>query len=47
VAAYDLDEGMKVFFALDPEVQQALGLLPQAEALLKNGKQMVARQAAQ
>jgi carboxyl-terminal processing protease len=47
VAAYDLDEGMKVFFALDPEVQQALGPLPQAEALLKNGKQMVAREQGQ
>jgi carboxyl-terminal processing protease len=44
VAAYDLDEGLRVFYELDPEVQQALRLIPQAEALLKNGKQILARQ---
>jgi carboxyl-terminal processing protease len=42
VAAYDLDEGLRVFYELDPEVQQALRLMPQAEALLKGGKQMLA-----
>jgi carboxyl-terminal processing protease len=44
VAAYDLDEGLRVFYELDPEVQQALKLMPQAEALLKNGKQILAKQ---
>jgi carboxyl-terminal processing protease len=44
VAAYDLDEGLRVFYELDPEVQQALKLMPQAETLLKNGKQILARQ---
>jgi carboxyl-terminal processing protease len=42
VAAYDLDEGLRVFYELDPEVQQALNLMPKAEALLKGGKQMLA-----
>jgi carboxyl-terminal processing protease len=43
VAAYDLDEGLRVFYELDPEVQQALKLMPQAEALLKKGKQVLAQ----
>jgi carboxyl-terminal processing protease len=44
VAAFDLDEGLKVFYQLDPEVQQALKLLPEAKALIENGKQILARQ---
>jgi carboxyl-terminal processing protease len=44
VAAFDLDEGLKVFYQLDPEVQQALKLLPQAKALIESGKQILARQ---
>jgi carboxyl-terminal processing protease len=43
VAAYDLDEGLRVFYELDPEVQQALKLMPQAETLIRSGKQVLAR----
>jgi carboxyl-terminal processing protease len=43
VAAYDLDEGLRVFYELDPEVQQALKLMPQADALLKGGKRILAQ----
>jgi carboxyl-terminal processing protease len=35
VSAYDLDEGERVRFELDPDVQQALGLLPKAKDLLE------------
>jgi carboxyl-terminal processing protease len=42
VAAHDLDEGEKVYFELDPDVQQALRLLPKAKALLESSKQLVA-----
>lgn len=38
VSAYDLDEAERVRFALDPEVQQALDLLPKAQALLDSAK---------
>jgi carboxyl-terminal processing protease len=35
ISAYDLDEGERVYYALDPDVEKALAALPQAAALLE------------
>lgn len=35
ISAYDVDEGEKVYYALDPDVEKALEALPQAAALLE------------
>jgi carboxyl-terminal processing protease len=35
ISAYDMDEGEKVFYELDPDVEKALEALPQAAALLQ------------
>ena len=43
IAAYDLDEGERVYYELDPEVQKGLELLPKAEELLMSGKSLVAQ----
>ena len=43
ISAYDLDEGERVYYELDPDVQKALELIPKAEELLKSGKSLVAR----
>ena len=43
VSAYDLDEGNKVYYQLDPDVQKALDILPDARALLEDGKSLVAQ----
>jgi carboxyl-terminal processing protease len=42
VSAYDVDEGEKVYFALDPDVEKAVEALPQAKALLENAGSVVA-----
>ena len=42
VSAYDLDEGNQVYYELDPDVQRALDILPDARALLEDGKHLVA-----
>lgn len=34
-SAYDVEEGQRVFFELDPEVERAIDALPQAQRLLK------------
>jgi carboxyl-terminal processing protease len=36
ISAYDLDEGERVRFELDPDVQQAVDLLPKAKDLLNS-----------
>tara|TARA_Y100000588_G_scaffold394689_1_gene516606 strand:- start:733 stop:2316 length:1584 start_codon:yes stop_codon:yes gene_type:complete len=43
VSAYDLDEGNKVYYRLDPDVQKALGILPAARSLLEDGERVVAK----
>ena len=43
VSAYDLDKGNKVYYQLDPDVQKALGLLPDARLLLKDGDRLIAK----
>ena len=35
ISAYDLNEGERVYYALDPAVEKALAALPQAAALLE------------
>lgn len=35
ISAYDLNEGERVYYALDPDVEKALAALPQAAALLE------------
>ncbi len=46
VSAFDLEEGEKVYYELDPDVEKALEALPQAKALLdgdgKESKRLVA-----
>lgn len=42
-AAFDLDEGQRAYFAIDPDVERALDLLPTAQALLDNAAELVAR----
>ena len=42
ISAYDVDEGEKVYYALDPDVEKALEALPQAKALLDNAGSVVA-----
>ena len=42
ISAYDLDEGERVYYELDPEVQKGLELIPKAKELLKSGKSLVA-----
>ncbi len=50
VSAFDLEEGEKVYYKLDPDVEKALEALPQAKALLdsddlsKQPKRLVAEQ---
>ncbi len=43
ISAYDLDEGERVYYELDPEVQKGLELIPKAEELLKSGKSLIAQ----
>ncbi len=42
VSAFDLEEGQRVYYALDPDVQKAVGLLPRAQQLLENSPSLVA-----
>jgi carboxyl-terminal processing protease len=42
VSAFDVDEGEKVYFELDPDVEKALETLPQAKALLDAAGSVVA-----
>ena len=42
LSAYDLDEGNKVYYELDPDVQKALDMLPEARSLLEDGEHLVA-----
>ena len=42
VSAYDLEEGEKVYYQKDPDVERAMGLLPKAEELLHASQRMVA-----
>ncbi|MEZ5364500.1 MAG: S41 family peptidase [Bryobacterales bacterium] len=42
ISAYDVDEGEKVYYALDPDVEKALEALPQAKALLSSPGSVVA-----
>ena len=41
-SAYDIEEGQRVYYELDPDVQEAVKLLPKAKELLKEGKSLVA-----
>ena len=41
-SAYDIEEGQRVYYELDPDVQRAVKLLPKAEELLKDDKSLVA-----
>ncbi len=41
-SAYDIEEGQRVYYELDPDVQRAVELLPKAEELLKDDKNLVA-----
>ncbi len=41
-SAYDIEEGQRVYYELDPDVQRAVGLLPKAKELLKEDKSLVA-----
>jgi len=43
ISAYDVDEGEKVYYALDPDVEKALEALPQAKALLDSQGSVVAQ----
>ena len=43
ISAYDVDEGEKVYYSLDPDVDKALESLPQAKALLENAGSVVAQ----
>ena len=42
VSAYDLEEGEKVYYQKDPDVERALELLPKAQELLHSSQRMVA-----
>ena len=44
VSAYDVDEGEKVYYQLDPDVEKALDALPKAKQLLENPSRMIAEQ---
>ncbi len=44
VSAYDLEEGERVYYELDPDVEKALEALPKAEQLLESPSRMVAEQ---
>jgi len=44
VSAYDLDEGEKVYYELDPDVEKALDALPKAKQLLESPSRLVAEQ---
>ena len=41
---YDVDEGEKVYYELDPDVEKALEALPKAQQLLESPSRMVAEQ---
>lgn len=41
-SAYDIEEGQRVYYELDPDVQQAVKLLPKAKELLKDEKNLIA-----
>jgi carboxyl-terminal processing protease len=43
ISAYDVDEGEKVYYSLDPDVEKALEALPQAKALLDSKGSVVAQ----
>jgi hypothetical protein len=43
VSAYDLAEGERVKHTLDPDVQEALKLMPQAKDLLKSSGRVIAQ----
>lgn len=47
VSAYDLDEGERVYYELDPDVEKALEALPKAKQLLENPSRMIAEQLAE
>ena len=42
VSAFDIEEGQRVYYVLDPDVQQALSLLPRARRLLDESSSLVA-----
>ncbi len=42
VSAYDIEEGEKVYYELDPDVEKAIEALPKAKELLESGSQLVA-----
>ena len=46
VSAYDLEEGEKVYYQKDPDVERALELLPKAQELLHSSQRMVAERPA-
>ncbi len=41
-SAYDIDEGRRVFYELDPEVEMAIEALPRAKRLLEDGGELLA-----
>ena len=41
-SAYDVEEGQRVYFELDPEVEMALEALPRARQLLENSERLLA-----
>lgn len=41
-SAYDIEEGQRVFYELDPEVEMAIEALPRAKKLLEKGGQLLA-----
>ena len=43
VSAYDLDEGLRIKHTLDPDVQQAVELLPKAAEMLKSKGRVIAQ----
>jgi len=43
ISAYDYEEGEKVYYSLDPEVEKAIDALPQAKALLDDPGEIVAK----
>ena len=43
VSAYDLDEGERIKHTLDPDVQQAVALLPKAAEMLKAKDRVIAQ----
>ena len=42
ISAYDIEEGEKVYYELDPDVEKAIEALPKAKELLEAGSQLVA-----